>query len=148
MILLISSLSEEYNYLITVLETITEDQLTWDYVRDLFTKVKRRNLVKLRNQKMLFSYQPLTGSCLKKPDEIALKSSKQIKNWWVDSVASQHMAPEIKSFDDYSTFKTPLKLADNSMLYVYGKGNVHLAVLNGNDKINIVLKDFLFVMKL
>ena len=47
-ILLISSLSEEYNYLISALETIAEDHLTWDYVRD--------NLFKLRNQTMLFLY--------------------------------------------------------------------------------------------
>eukprot|EP00794_Sanderia_malayensis_P014955 gene14955-biopygen12465 len=33
-IILISSLPEEYNYLITALETIAEDKLTWDYVRD------------------------------------------------------------------------------------------------------------------
>ena len=47
-ILLISSLPEEYNYLISALETIAEDHLTWDYVRD--------NLFKLRNQTMLFLY--------------------------------------------------------------------------------------------
>ena len=33
-ILLISSLPDDYNYLITALETIAEDNLTWDYVRD------------------------------------------------------------------------------------------------------------------
>ena len=33
-IILISSLPEEYNFLITALETIKEEMLTWDYVRD------------------------------------------------------------------------------------------------------------------
>ena len=33
-IILISSLPDEYNYLITALETIAEDKLTWNYVRD------------------------------------------------------------------------------------------------------------------
>ena len=33
-IILISSLTEEFNHLITALETIVEDNLTWDYVRD------------------------------------------------------------------------------------------------------------------
>ena len=33
-IILISSLPEEYNYLITALETIADDKLTWEYVRD------------------------------------------------------------------------------------------------------------------
>ena len=32
--ILISSLPEEYNNLITALETLSEDKLTWDYVRD------------------------------------------------------------------------------------------------------------------
>ena len=33
-IILISSLPEEYNYLITALETIAEEKLSWNYVRD------------------------------------------------------------------------------------------------------------------
>ena len=33
-IILISSLPEDYNFLITALETIAEEKLTWDYVRD------------------------------------------------------------------------------------------------------------------
>ena len=33
-IILISRLPEEYNCLTTTLETITDDHLTWDYVRD------------------------------------------------------------------------------------------------------------------
>ena len=37
-VLLISSLSEEYNFLITALQTIAEHHLTWDYVRDRLIK--------------------------------------------------------------------------------------------------------------
>ena len=33
-IILISSLPDDYNFLITALETIAEEKLTWDYVRD------------------------------------------------------------------------------------------------------------------
>ena len=33
-ILLISSLPDEYNHLITALETLADTKLTWDYVRD------------------------------------------------------------------------------------------------------------------
>ena len=33
-IILISSLPDSYNYLITALETIAEELLTWEYVRD------------------------------------------------------------------------------------------------------------------
>ena len=33
-IILISSLPDDYNNLITALETIAEEKLTWDYVRD------------------------------------------------------------------------------------------------------------------
>ena len=71
-----------------------------------------------------------------------MKPSSQIKNsgWWIDSGVSQHMTPEKKSLAHYSTFETPLKvkLPDDIVLYVYGKDNVHLTVLNDNDKINIV----------
>ena len=41
--ILISSLPDEYNNLITTLETLKEDRLTWDYVRDrVITEFERR----------------------------------------------------------------------------------------------------------
>ena len=41
-IILISSLPGDYNFLITALETIAEEKLTWDCVRDrLFMSMKR-----------------------------------------------------------------------------------------------------------
>ena len=60
------------------------------------------------------------------------------------------MTHEQKSLDDYSSFETPVKvkLSDNSVLNAYGKGKVHLTILNGNEKVNIVLTDVLFVPKL
>ena len=33
-IILINSLPDDYNFLITALETIAEEKLTWDYARD------------------------------------------------------------------------------------------------------------------
>ena len=42
-ILIISSLPEEYNFLITALETIAEDNLTWDYVRDIHESENKTN---------------------------------------------------------------------------------------------------------
>ena len=41
-ILWISSLSQEYNYLITTLETVAEDHLTWDNVRERFHKSEKK----------------------------------------------------------------------------------------------------------
>ena len=42
--ILISSLPDAYNNLITTLETLKEDKLTWDYVRDrVLTEYERRN---------------------------------------------------------------------------------------------------------
>ena len=60
------------------------------------------------------------------------------------------MTPEKKSRDNYSIFETRLKikLTDGRVLYAYGKGNLHLTVLNSYDKINIVLQNVLFVPKL
>ena len=195
-ILLISSLPEEYNYLITALETIAEDHLTWDYVRDrlIHESEKKKSDEAEKSDNALFvsnkksrkcHYCKIPGhfarDCYKKKNdlrkkeghvklaksevesivqtdkidqsaEVALKSSNHIKdaNWWIDSGASQHMTPEKKSLDDYSPFETPLKvkLADDSILNSYGKGNVHLTVLNDDDKVNIVLKNVLFVPKL
>ena len=60
------------------------------------------------------------------------------------------MTPRKKRLDDYSALESPLKVkvAADTVLYAYGKGNIHLTVLNGNDKFNTVLNDVLFVPKL
>ena len=64
------------------------------------------------------------GNSINKPDKTTFKSSNKIKNadCWIDSGDSQHMTSEMKSLDDNSTFKTPLKvkLADDSVLYAHG----------------------------
>ena len=43
-IILISSLPDEYNYLITALETIDEEKLIWDYVRDRLIHEAEKNV--------------------------------------------------------------------------------------------------------
>ena len=60
------------------------------------------------------------------------------------------MTYERKSIEHFHKFDQPLciQLADNSCLYSYGKGQVHLTVLNGNEKVDIVLQDVLYVPKL
>ena len=69
---------------------------------------------------------------------------------WIDYGASHHMTSQKKSLNDYSVWETPLKvkLTDDRELYAYGKVNVYLTILDGNDKINIVFKDVFFVPKL
>ena len=71
-------------------------------------------------------------------------------DWCIDSGASQHMTPSKKGMTDYVTFRNPLhvKLADDSVLLAYGKGNLHLSVLDGTEKVNITLKDVLYVPKI
>ena len=85
-------------------------------------------------------------------DEVALKSSLKCNedNWWIDSGASQHMTHNKKEFSNYFKFEelVHVKLADNSVLQYHGKGSVHLAVNNGDEKVNIVLKDMLYVPRL
>ena len=117
------------------------------WTRDCY---KKKNDLKKKE-----SYAKLANgdeNSMNKPGEIALIFSSQSKgaDWWIDSVASQHMIPEKKFFEDYSTFETPLKvkLADDRELYEYGRRNVHLTVMTANNKINIVLKDVHFVPKL
>ena len=51
---------------------------------------------------------------------------------------------------EYTTFKKPLqvKLADNTVLFAYGKGNVHVLVYDGEEKLNVTLKDVFYVPKI
>ena len=81
-IFLISSLPEDYNYLITALETIAEDKLTWDYVRDGLIyeadKIKNGNagtVVKAKdtNQNALFTTN-------EKPDTSEILKTNPIQN--------------------------------------------------------------------
>ena len=49
--ILISSLPEDYNNLITTLETLPEEKLTWDYVRDrVITEFERKNEQKSKSK--------------------------------------------------------------------------------------------------
>ena len=112
LLILSISLPEEYVYLITALQIIAKDHLSWDYIRDrLIHESEKKNIVKLRHWTKLFSYQNIprsslnviTANCYKKkndlkkkkihaklasddktsigkPDDLALKSSNQIKN--------------------------------------------------------------------
>ena len=84
--------------------------------------------------------------------EFALETGDELdkNDWWIDSGASQHMTPDKEEMTEYERFESSLqiKLADNSVLHAYGKGNVHLSIYDGTEKIGIVLKDVLFVPKI
>ena len=60
------------------------------------------------------------------------------------------MSPVKKEMTDFVRFKSPLdvKLADNKVLHAYGRGTVHLSVFDGLEKINVTLKDVLYVPKI
>ena len=212
-IILISSLPEEYNYLITALETIGEEKLTWEYVRDrlmheadkmekskhlpdniiksdhtsdaLFTKKQDKRKA---SEKKICHYCKKPGhfarDCYKKkadtkrgqerhekpekgrasgnfasniadrdsePD-VALKvnggSCKD--DWLIDSGASQHMTPDKRGLTKFERFSKPIeiKLADNSVLYSYGKGDVYITTYDGDRKVTILLKEVLYVPKI
>ena len=81
---------------------------------------------------------------------IVPKNNNSESNWGIDSGASQHMSPVKKEMTDFVRLKSPLdvKLADNSVLHAYGKGTVHLSVFGGLEKINVTLKDVLYIPKI
>ena len=212
-IILISSLPEEYNYLITALETIGEEKLTWEYVRDrlmheadkmekskhlpdniiksddtsdaLFTKKQDKRKA---SEKKICHYCKKPGHFARdgykkkadtkrgqerheKPDkgrasgnfasniadrdsepDVALKvnggSCKD--DWLIDSGASQHMTPDKRGLTKFERFSKPIeiKLADNSVLYSYGKGDVYITTYDGDRKVTILLKEVLYVPKI
>ena len=206
-IILISSLPEEYNHLITALETIAEERLSWDYVRDrviyeyeklncdveanakremkvedafLTEKVQsQRKFSKPKGVKCFYCHKKghFAKDCYKKKadakkqcqetankadcienknteySEVALTvndNSALCKEWWIDSGASRHMTPKKNSLVNFQKFEAPsqVKLADNSTLNSYGKGDVYLTVYDGTEKVNVVLKDVLYVPKI
>ena len=81
--------------------------------------------------------------------ETALKLSRDIdkSDWWIDSGASQHMTHEKSNLLNYEAFKSPIeiKLADDSIVLSYGKGDVKLAISDDGDNKIIILKDVLYV---
>jgi len=74
----------------------------------------------------------------------------QYNEWWIDSGASQHMTFDKNGLHKFIICKDPLKvkLADNSVLMAYGKGNIHLSVYDGTEKVDLHLNDVLYVPKL
>ena len=70
--------------------------------------------------------------------------------WLIDSGASKHMTPEKAKMSNYTKFSKPLpvKLADNNVLYAYGKGNLRFPVFDGTRKFNLFLEDVLYVPKI
>ena len=190
-IILISSLHEDYNFLITALETIEEDKLTWDYVRDrLIHEAEKTSKSQMKNDALLTSSRDGRKSkkdfrchycneknhyardCKKREadekaslaideeeegeepiPEVALKSDRIVNaegEWWIDSGASQHMTFIKKGMENFEAFKQPLniQLADNSQVKSFGKGDVRVPIMNGNERVNLLLKDVLFIPKL
>ena len=89
----------------------------------------------------------------RKTPEVALATegtSMKGDEWWIVSGASQHMMPTKKGLVEYGSFRTPVKvkLADNSTLLPYGKGEVALFAYDGTQKVNITLHDVLFVPRI
>ena len=71
-------------------------------------------------------------------------------DWLIDSGASQHMTPDKRGLTKFERFSKPIeiKLADNSVLYSYGKGDVYITTYDGDRKVTILLKEVLYVPKI
>eukprot|EP00794_Sanderia_malayensis_P016599 gene16599-biopygen14022 len=151
-IILISSLTEDYNHLITALETIAEDRLSWVYVRDRV----------LHEYEKLHQHAANEGAATKNDDALLViskkKSDAQPNNgteqsgdeWLIDSGASQHMTYENSGMLNYEKFSTPrnIRLADNRIVHAYGKGNIRIPIYDGTKKWNFMLCGVFFVPEL
>ena len=82
--------------------------------------------------------------------EIGGKKDINLQDWWIDSGASQHMTPNKEELLHYQKFSKPVEinLADNSVLYAYGAGDVHLRVFDGGSHNDILLEKVLYVPKM
>eukprot|EP00794_Sanderia_malayensis_P002050 gene2050-biopygen1853 len=210
-IILVSSLPESYNYLITALETIAEERLTWDYVRDRLIheheKMQGGSMERKTSEALFTKGSSYKGSrnakkgvcfychkeghyaknCFKKKADqrkAGSKSSEESANraeadidsnpemetnemhglaltahvgqskhgddWWIDSGATQHMTPDRNGMHNFVKFNTPKKvqLADNSVLFSYGKGDLRLVVYDGCTKVDLKLSNVLYVPKI
>ena len=104
MILLISSLPDDYNYLITALETIAEDNLTWDYVRDIIHESEKKKPEAEYSADAFFTSNPPNNKksgkchCCKKPGHFArdcFKKKNDQKNESANLVNGDHNADEL-----------------------------------------------------
>eukprot|EP00795_Rhopilema_esculentum_P005134 gene5134-256_t len=78
--------------------------------------------------------------------EIALAVSNtpsDKEDWWIDSGASQHMTAVKIGMFGYTPFKKPIevKLADDTVIFAHGKGELQLVLYDGKDKVKATLKD-------
>ena len=67
----------------------------------------------------------------------------QCDEWWIDSGASHYRTFDKNGMHKYVTSKDPLKvtLAYNSIFLAHGKGNLHVAVYDGAEKVKLLLTD-------
>ena len=82
--------------------------------------------------------------------DFAATSGGEKEDWWIDSGISQHMTLVKKGMYRYTPFKKPMevKLADDTVIFAYRKGELQLVLYDGKDKVNATLKVVLYVPKI
>ena len=70
-------------------------------------------------------------------------------HWWLDSGCSRHMTPLKEDFIRYLKFKVPVNVnfADETKIFGYGIGDVHIKLFDGSEFVPTVIKNVLFVPK-
>ena len=71
-------------------------------------------------------------------------------DWWLDSGCSQHMTSEKSDLVNYKEFRSPMEviLADRSAVLSYGSGDVNIRIFNGEEAVDILFINVLYVPKL
>eukprot|EP00794_Sanderia_malayensis_P016396 gene16396-biopygen12085 len=98
-VILISSLPEQYNYLITALETIGEDKLTWDYVRDRL--IHEYDKMQGRNASAVGSDPSHDALLMKRDNKVKKKfNQKRVKCLYSNDVSDVKIAENVPDQPD------------------------------------------------
>jgi hypothetical protein len=77
-----------------------------------------------------------------------LKATKTRNEVIIDSGASHHFCPDKSKFLDYKPIDCPIKTADGQILKGLGIGDIHIELLNGKNRMPLLIKECIYMLDL